>query len=515
MRTKLYLIAILFLGIVLRVWDLTSIPPGFYADEAFVGYEAFSLLHTQADEWGVRLPAYFTSSGSGQSVLYSYLSLPIIWGLGLSPFSTRLLSLLAGILTLPLLYLTVRRKYGARSGLIAMLLLALMPWHVMISRWALDANLLPFFLLLAIYAMERAVATNSTLWLCASSFFWALSLYTYALAYFIVPVFFFLYLLIERKAIFEDSGKWLIALGVFGVIALPIGLFLAKNFLVHGDIGIEPYLPFGIPLLPFSRLAHVSSPVADRLSNNLVFLINAFQDGEVRNMVIGSPPTFLILFPLALVGSYFSVQRLRRGQTDLFFLLLVSCLVLFFPADLVINRINAIFIPMLAMGVYGWSELRWLVRTLLARKILDLGVIALISVQSLVFLFDYFFVYPTSPDTEIAYFKGFDRAIRTGVGVAEPADEILVTNRIAPPYVLTAFHTSYPPENYQRQVHFTLESEAIQVKSLGRFYFGVENLPDVNAPLTYVLGKWEEPPCANPKVSLDTRLWQVGRCASH
>jgi len=278
-------------------------------------------------------------------------------------------------------------------------------------------------------------------------------LYAYALAYIVVPAFLILFFLTHRQAIMAYLRSWVHAFVLFVILAFPISLFIAKNFIFHSDLGIETIVPLGIPLLPFSRLAHVSSPLAERISKNLLFLINGFQDGEIRNMVIGAPPTFLVLFPLVVVGCFYGVQKLRQGQTDLFFLWLASCLVLFFPADLAINRINAIFIPMLVVAGYGFMMLRvQLARVPNVRKILEVGVSALVALQALVFILDYFFVYSTSPDTEIAFFKGFDRAIRNGVGIAEPSDKILITNRIAPPYILTAFYTSYPPEKYQREI---------------------------------------------------------------
>lgn len=511
-RLDWLLIFCLIVGIALRIFQFPNIPPGLYVDEAGAGYESFSLLRTGADRWGIHLPVYVISWGSGQSVLYSYLSIPIIAAFGLSIFSTRLLSLVIGILTLPLLYVSVRDWLGRRAALVALILLAVMPWHVMISRWGLDANLLPFFLLLGIYTVSRALTNaTSSFWVVFALVPWASSLYAYAMSYIVVPVLLALVLLFYRRVIVSNR-IWYIALGLFALMACPIGLFLFKNFVAQNTLPFESYLPFGIPLLPISRLAQVASPWEARMAINLNFILTGFQDGEIRNMVIGDMPTFSILFPLVLVGAVALWREFRQsGKVNLFWLWLVACLPLFFPANLAINRINAIFIPMLVVAVAGLQKLNAMLRPSSAR-VLRVGVTALVLVQASIFVFDYFVSYPSEPDAELAFFKGFDRAMSKGLSIAEPTEKILVTNRIDLPYFLVAFFASYPPGQYQHEIRYTEENGAINVESFGRFYFGIDNLPDPQQPFTYVLAKWDSIPCANAQSFFETRLWQVGKC---
>ena len=504
-----FLFAILLLGILLRTFQFPNIPPGLFVDEAGAGYETFSLLHTGADRWGIPRPVYFISWGSGQSVLYSYLSMPIVAVLGLSRFSIRLLSWFIGILTLPLLYVAVKRIRGRDAALLSTLLLAILPWHITISRWALDANLLPFFLLLGTYTIARALESKSRTWILVAWLPWGLALYAYAMAYVVVPILLLLVLIFYRQTILKNWQLWVGAFALFALIAIPIVLFLVKNFIVQDTLAIERFLPFGIPLLPISRLAQVASPLPERLLNTFFFVVSGFQDGEVRNSVLGVAPTFLIFFPLALVGAAYLK---RAGRADLFLLSLVACLPLFLTADPAINRVNAVFIPMLVVAVYGLLELRR--RLGASGKILGAAFTVLIAIQALVFAVDYNFVYPTVPDVQLAFFQGFERAIGKGLAVADSSENILVTDQIVLPYILTAFYAGYPPDQYQREIKYTTEYGAINVRSFGRFYFGKQNLPDLNHPFTYVLAKSDPNPCPNPEAFLDTRLWKVGKCAA-
>lgn len=513
-RRQLLVLAIFALGFFFRVYQFPNNPPGLYTDEAYVGYEAFSILHTGGDGWGVRLPVYFISGGSGQSVLYSYLSIPIIAAFGLDHTTIRFVSLLIGILTLPLLYVAVKRVIGERAAILSTLLLAIMPWHVMISRWALDANLLPFFILLGVYTTARGLVGESRAWSWLSLIPWALSLYAYAMSFVVIPILGLLFFLLNHRAIFAVRRSWLVAFLLFFVLALPMGVFILENFVFHAEIGLAWLVPLSIPILPYNRWAQVSSPILTRLVMNFFFLISGFQDGEIRNNILGIAPIFFILIPAAMVGAYWAIVDYRNSKRlNTFVLWFFACVPLFFITDLQIHRLNAIFVPMTVVGVAGLLGLSDRLRTLkLSRRVLLAGASTIVALQALIFAHDYFLVYSTIPEVEIAFFKGFDRALYKGISIVGPSDAILVTDQIAQPHMLTAMYVNYPPDEYQREVGPRLNPEWIYNTSLGRFYFGQDNLPDQSAPFAFVLGKWDPDPCDNPRMALETRLWKVGKC---
>jgi len=508
-----WLALILAIGIFLRVCQFPDNPPGFYVDEAGVSYEAFSLLHTGADRWGIRLPVYFISWGSGQSVLYAYLSIPFIALFGLNVFASRLPSLFVGILTLPLMYVTVKRAYGRTAALWATFALAILPWHVMISRWALDANLLPFFLLLGTYTVTRALDSPRPGGRELALVAWGLALYAYAIAFIVVPILLLLFLVSCRQRLIRYWREWARAGIAFVFLALPIVLFIIKNFIVQAALPFEEYLPFGLPLLPLSRIAEVTSqPLGERLINSFFITLTGFQDGEIRNTLPGIAATFPVCLPLAGVGVFRALrQYTQTGKIDVFGLWLLACVPLFFPWDLAVNRINAIFIPLLVVAVRG---LLYLKHTLShqAREILIAGVGLLVTIQASMFVGEYFLVYPHAPDAELAFYKSFGRALKTGLAMATPEETILVTNRILLPYFLVAFYSNYPPAQYRDAIRYTLDVAAINVQSLGRFYFGSDHLPKDRRTFIYVLAKWDEIPCSDAQFVLETRLWQVGRC---
>jgi 4-amino-4-deoxy-L-arabinose transferase-like glycosyltransferase len=72
----------------------------------------------------------------------SYLAMPFFGLFGSSVASLRAQNVIVGILSLPALYVVLRRTGDKTLALLATFLLAISPWHIMDSRWTL-AGLLP------------------------------------------------------------------------------------------------------------------------------------------------------------------------------------------------------------------------------------------------------------------------------------------------------------------------------------------------------------------------------------
>ena len=54
-----FLVVLLTLiGIIVRVYDISSAPGGMNQDEAYSGYEAYSMLKYGTDLWGYTFPVY-------------------------------------------------------------------------------------------------------------------------------------------------------------------------------------------------------------------------------------------------------------------------------------------------------------------------------------------------------------------------------------------------------------------------------------------------------------------------
>ncbi len=204
-KKYIWLILIVVLAAVLRFYQLDSNPPSLSWDEAAIGWNAKSMFHTRRDEYGTRLPLVFKSFGDYKAPLYIYLTAPVVGVLGLSPVSIRLVSVLAGITSVVVLYLLSKKlALDDKTALISSLLLTVTPWSVMLSRGAFEQNLSLLFILLFIYCF--VCTFKKPIWLYASAFFLALSLYTYHSPKIFSPLFLLALIVIYKKKLFTKKN---------------------------------------------------------------------------------------------------------------------------------------------------------------------------------------------------------------------------------------------------------------------------------------------------------------------
>ncbi|MFD5409576.1 ArnT family glycosyltransferase [Streptomyces nojiriensis] len=284
------------------MWRFPDLPGGLNQDEASAGYESFALL---TDGWG-----------SGQNVLLSYLSMPFIALFGLTTFSIRLVPVLLGIGAIPLLYFALRRFVNLPTALIGAGLLAITPWHVTASRWALESSILPFFLLAGVTTLGYAYTSSRARYLIPFSLvFLALALYAYGVAILVVPVIVGLYLCTRYRTVLRNPVPVGLSMLGFLVAAGPLLLFVLVNNVLHRTPGFVSALPFSVPKLVSSRLDQITSG-QDLVGMNTHFVTGGFVDGYLWTVPNGFLPLGVIGFPLAALGVYFAA-RARTPEANL------------------------------------------------------------------------------------------------------------------------------------------------------------------------------------------------------
>lgn len=132
-RKFLALFLILLVAFVFRVYDFGNTPAGISDDEASHGYNAYSLLQTGRDEYGKSWPIFLRSFGTYASSLYTYMTIVPVKLLGLNIVSTRIVSLVSGLI----LVLVATIALGPVTGLVV----AISPVFVFYSRAAFETNL--------------------------------------------------------------------------------------------------------------------------------------------------------------------------------------------------------------------------------------------------------------------------------------------------------------------------------------------------------------------------------------
>ena len=438
---------LLALGAVLRLVALGTLPYGLNQDEASAGYEAFALLRAGMDRNGNPWPLLFVSWGSGQNVLMSYLAIPFVALLGLSPWSIRLPCAICGCLTLPVFWRLARRCGGRGFGLLALGLLAINPWHIMMSRWGLESNLLPFFLLLGVWLTALARERPWALVGAAAAF--GLMLYAYGTAFFFLPMFLIGALLLLRRRL--RPGSFLTALVVFLLLALPIAACQLINVL---GLETQSVLGLTLPRLTESRQAATSvlggGGLPAALENFRGFLHILWQgtDGLRYNALpIWQGGIFYFFgLPTAVIGFVGSLlNRKDRREEGPMRLALVCALLCAFLIRCNINRINMVWLPLIYFSALGCHML---LKPLRAWAALPLaGVLACF----LLFLNAYGMQF--GGEGNVGYFPGLGEALTAAAEVAEDGT-VYVTDWVNQPYMFALFYGETPPEVFVESVEY-------------------------------------------------------------
>ncbi|HKP20427.1 MAG TPA: glycosyltransferase family 39 protein [Thermoleophilaceae bacterium] len=142
----------------LRLWHIDSV--GFNSDEAVYSGQGAAIANEP--ELGDLFPVF----RAHPLLVQTFLSLG--WRLGLDTGFERLVSVAAGVATVYLVYELGRQLYGRRTGLIAALLLALMPYHVLVSRQVLLDGPMTMLATLTLLLLVRFVMTGRPAWLYAT-----------------------------------------------------------------------------------------------------------------------------------------------------------------------------------------------------------------------------------------------------------------------------------------------------------------------------------------------------------
>lgn len=351
---------ILGLGGALRLIYLGSIPGGMHQDESFVAWNAFGLLREGIDSAGHHFPIYMADWGDGHSALYVWLSIPLfaLNGGHFTPFLSRLPQAIVSIFTLWSVYCLMKHLFHDKMALLSLFLLAVCPWHIMMSRWGLDANLAPGFLIFGLTFFIRGLEQKP--YLLLSGFFYGLSLYCYAVIWPAVPVILVLqiiYCLAHKKLRIDLWGVGA-ALLLF-VMALPLLLFV----MVNSDIIPEIVLPFmTIPKMNGyrgSEIARTFSGMWGNLRTTLSLLLHQ-TNGSAFDIILpwglfyDIGRVFIVIGILSLSVRLFHGFRKREFCAEYFLYVQlagggVTCLLV----TAILHQINALYIPLVLSEAYG------------------------------------------------------------------------------------------------------------------------------------------------------------------
>lgn len=511
-RNALLFTGIFLLGIFLRVYKFPSIPAGIYQDEANASYEAYSLLRTGADKWGYHFPIYFVSWGSGQNVMQSYLSIPFVAIFGLNTFSTRIVPLLLGILSIPLAYFAANKIYNSTVGLLAELFVVIAPWHIMLSRWAVESDISPFFMLLSVvvwvYTFENDRYRKFIPFVLVP---FALSFYTYALDAIPILLMIIGFIWLYRADIKQEWRRFLVSCIIFLAISSPFFVFLAINFLHISPNNALAWLPISIPVLPTTRLAQVNTyGWESNLALDFLFILLGFEDGLPWDSIQGFLPLGLFYIPCMVPLFIMALKKFHSKKNLLPVVWILATASLFFIAPVNGIRGNAIFFPLLLLCALAVWYISQSIHKIRYQRLFILIAVCLSLFYSTVFSYVYF----TNQNQYIYsdFNVGFDTALSSAISNHKPGEPILISDKLRLSYVYTIFYAHVDPADFQKHVIYHTKDGVFVVEQYRDFIFNADNVHLKQSPSYVAVLKTDDVNCAHPQIIMKQGQWTVERC---
>jgi len=332
--TRFFLLGIFFLALLLRVFELGSLPYSLHQDELMNGYVGRFIIENGRDLYGNRWPIfYFDRFGDYPNVIPMYFSGLSTLLFGVNELAVRLPIALFGALTVfPFYYLSFLVFKEKKVALFNSFLLAILPWHVVLSRATAEGILGLFFFSVALVLLLKAIARGSKKIFLGAAFCFLFTYFLYPSFRVITPLAIFPlpFLLNPQK---KEFKKYLFIL---------MALFLLITIMIsQTKWGQGRYSQTSL---------FKSEEVSNRIKSNLTALSYDFGPGNIwRTRIFHSKIVAYTREFLSQYSSYFSPEflflkgglpdRYRVPYQGLAYLCLGLLIVVgLWPAKIVINK---------------------------------------------------------------------------------------------------------------------------------------------------------------------------------
>lgn len=473
-KDKRFVLAVILivLGALVRIFEFCTVPSGLNQDEAFAGYEAFSLLNYGIDSAGYHNPCYFVSWGSGMNVLESYLAIPFIKIFGCSVFAIRMPQLLCSIASLFVFWLLLRKIFTDKIALLGLFILAISPWHIMLSKWGLESNLAPAFLLFGFFFLIKGL-NNNKFWIF-SAIFYGLALYAYSITWVVIPltlILFAAYMIFIKQ---KFSIKYtLISVAVLFVFAVPLLLFLMVNK------GLIPEIKtsfISIPKLLSMRDSEIAlkNLISLNTYKNFFNVVINQNDSMIWNTIPDFGLYYKISIPFMILGiirvTSNTVKSIRKREFSYYAVVALgavsSVIVCLLIAQLNTNKANSLHIFSIAFIAVGINEIFDICKN---HKIIKQGIICLFALNFITFGLYYFTDYNETVSYEFR--NGVEESVE--FVKSKGLTDVCVDTSIYYPQIL--FFDNTPTDEFLKTVKYSnYPSAFLNTESFTEFSFGID-----------------------------------------
>src|SRR3989344_2018687 len=496
---KILFCLILLLSLLLRVYGLNMLPPSLNWDEVSLGYSSYSILKTGHDEWGEFLPLSFRAYGDYKLPGYIYLDVPFIALFGLNEWGVRLPSALLGVGTVLLIFLIVKKITGrVELALWGMFLAAILPWLVILSRIALEANLALFLTTAAFYCFLVGISKRPILILCG--LFFGLTVFSYNSSRVVTPLLVFILSVFYWKEVSTKKNLVysIVALTVFltfFTVALPKALLQDSSarykwttILDEGAInrinelrGISLF-PTSVTLVSYNKVTYF---IPEFIKNYISHFSPGFLLFEGGSNYQFSVPGNGLIYPLMVIFIILGVINLVRKKIKLGFIMVLWLLIGILPAAITRDSPHAlrsimIIPPLIILATLGisylydgvpfrsYSLIYWIRSN---TKVLSALLIGILLINLFSFWQNYSSDYLRKYSWSWQY--GYKRVIDFISKEANDYETIYFTKKYGEPHEFLLFYLAFDPAKYRSDPNLKRygKSDWFWVDSFDKFVF--------------------------------------------
>ena len=465
---QLFLILTLLLALGLRFYQLGINPPSLDWDEVALGYNAYSILKTGRDEYGVRLPITFRSFDDYKPPVYVYLTIPSVAVFGLNDWAVRLPSAVLGALTVLMMYFLVKELLGSPFlALVAMFFLAISPWHLQFSRVAFETNIALSFTVFGAWAFLKGLKRGR--FLILSVLFFGFALYSYHSARIFVPLLGLSLVLLFRKRLIK-LWKYCLLAAILGIIIiLPLVKIMTS---IEGRMRFKGVSAFSDPAILTRSInkiiedQEIGLPGGRFIHNRRLVYARAALEGYLYHFNLNwlflksdlhrhhAPGVGLLYFwelPFILAGIYFLLKNKPKFYQVVFLWLLFAPV----PAAPTTQLPHAVrtfnmVIPVHILTAYGFLELMSSVKYQVSGKIKRYLIFSFCFLFLLFNFFYYLHQYYVHMPLEWSYDWQYGRkeAVQITENLKDKYQKVVVSTELEQPHMFWLYYLKYDPVRY-------------------------------------------------------------------
>lgn len=428
---------LLFLTGFLHFFRFGEVPTGFYPDESSIGYNAFCIAETGADEYGSKYPLFFKCFGNYQDPVMVYSIAPMVKMFGLEKWVVRFPSsvfhILASVIFFFLAARHVRNRWICLGGAFVF---SILPWVFPISRVMMSGYTAMLLGMMAgWYFLMRALGAGSFYYAFLAGFFWAFAMYAHNIGrpmtalILVCFVLAFNVLLIKRWKVFA----------VF-VISYVISLIpMIVSVMNHPESMTSRFSLLSVwagSSGPMETMLRIFDRYFEYFSPSFLFISG---DPILRHHTGASGELYIFMVPFIIAGIYIIIKNLSRNPYFRF--IFMGLIVYPVAAVVTVDHFHStralngsIFWCLTAVigAAYIWR--------MQERKIIRLAffcIIAISSLESALYMKDYFgsYVQKSRADFLSPIVEAFDYSFKN----LKPGETLYVSASVIPQRVNTEF----------------------------------------------------------------------------